>query len=155
VATPKRTLILNDLVTTMQSITVANGYNSTVAKVTRAPRAWTEVAPPDRPFIAVVAGPERPRELPGQYRVELDVLLHCLVEAATEEAKITAINNLRNDIRKAINVDQTRGANPDVAGDRNAVMTNIAAIEIEDIADQTQGHISMLLTCVYMEGRSE
>lgn len=151
-ATPKRTLILADLVSTLQAITVAGGFLTTVARVERAPKTWQQVTGSQRPWISVVAGQERPREQPGQYRIEFDVDLHCLVQASAEASKILAINNLRHDIRRAINLDQTRGANPDVVGDRNATMTNIRLYEIEDVEDATEGYLGVGLTVVYMEG---
>ena len=57
--TPARKLILSNLQTTFESITVANGYKTTVVKVQALARGYADVKTGERPFIGYVPQAEQ------------------------------------------------------------------------------------------------
>ncbi len=156
-ATPKRTLVVQNLKTTLEGITVAGGYNLTVAEVEISPEIAdvTQHQPARRPYIAIVEQNERPVEFPGHTRSEVDIDLIGYVNASSSSNATFEANKLRNDIRKAVFVDVRRGDNPDVAGDKNAINTRLRAIDAAHDGNQKHGIIVVGLTIVIIEGFTE
>lgn len=112
-ATPPRRVILTDLTTALEGITVAGGYKSTVKKVerVRSAKAWEEVQVADRPYIGIIAGDEvyRSEHVGPYYLVDFEITLACYVTASTGDGLSTALNDLLDDIINRVSVDRTRG----------------------------------------------
>lgn len=104
--------IIDNIVTTLGTITVANGYNNDIVTVTREPNDWTTLNPGKCPAAMVLwSYDERERgETPmsGQHLLsELHVVMRGVVYAKSgiEEA----LNAFEEDIEKAMCVDDSRG----------------------------------------------
>lgn len=112
-ATPPRRTILTNLTTTLQGITAAAGYKTTVVKVerVRSAKVWEEVQASDRPYIGIVPQDERFRSehVGPYYQIEFTIALVCYVTAATADARASAMADLIDDIIHRVSVDRSRG----------------------------------------------
>lgn len=142
-ATSQRQAILQDVEASLRAIIAGNpvappglppgAFKTTVALATRIPRTWspTTVAPSDTPFIGILSGTDRITYLPGnEMWRDWDMHLICLVDGATGEDKLQAIDSLEDDITAALSADTTRSG--------NAVRTNIVAVDRDDLAEANQ-----------------
>lgn len=110
--TVKRELILQNIETVLQSITIANGYSNafTAATVQR----WNVNSQPStaRPFLVVSAGQESITEGPGTYySAKLSVIIDVFSCQLSDDPQPTdaILNSLIADINKALLADITRG----------------------------------------------
>jgi len=111
-ASPPRQLILDNVKTVFETISIANGYKTNVALVEKVIRDWQDVGPGDRPWIGFM--PQL--QLFEQYsfanlRVTLPILIAAHVMADTEALADTAITDIEDDIIAALGLDTTRGGN--------------------------------------------
>ena len=112
-ADPARQLILANIDTVLQTITVANGYKSTVVTVSRAIKGWSEVGVSLMPFIGFAPiGRSSATYKPNGY---LDVIMPVTIIGHTNSlsgaTKTEDLSALQDDIIAALNVDTTRGNN--------------------------------------------
>ena len=101
--------ILDNIVTTLQSITVIGGYNCDVAEVVRDDMAWSDWGGNELyPKICLVDMEETSKPEMG-YHVEnyyWQIGIHLFYKG--DDARLT-IDELMEDVRKAMFVDLTRG----------------------------------------------
>ena len=142
-STPSRKLIIDNLKTTLESITVANGYKSTVNTVEVLAKTWLQVSEVVRPWLGIVPQETQYEHLPaGRVRSVLKISIIGHVANGTYEEKRTRLSDLLDDVWGAVNVDLTRGA--------NAVNTMITASETDEGAPEAEGTIVIDLNVVYM-----
>ncbi len=106
--TPNRSSIATNLLTTLEGITIANGYNTDIIKAEGVLRAWDD--PLKKPWIGFLLG-----LTPFGYQkgdriratMSLTIASHIAVPGAV--AKSLALSNLDDDIIAAVNLDTTRG----------------------------------------------
>jgi hypothetical protein len=109
-STSRKESILENIKTTLETITVANKYNNTIASVQR----WNKKGNDIRlvPTIVINAGPESKEPGPDpQTTCKLSVNLDVWTrqdDDATENSD-TVLNSLDLDIEKALMADYTRG----------------------------------------------
>jgi len=104
--TPNSTSIVNYLVTQLGTITVAGGYKTTVAEVTRYGRNPDEA--PRRPSLDVHKGPVDYTYVHGnQLRCTMAVHVFGHVYGDTEAARLIAVENLLDDCIAALFSDPT------------------------------------------------
>jgi hypothetical protein len=109
-ATPNSTEIVNDLVTALSAISVAGGYKTDVETVSRTVKTWDEAT--QRPEIGVGKQPVIYEPYaPNCLRCTMQVSLVAHILNATEAGRLTAVENLLDDIIKAIYTDHTRSSN--------------------------------------------
>lgn len=103
----KREQIVANVVTTLAAVAKANGYNYDLAgKVSRVLKHWQECG--EYPQVFVVDGTER-KEYGNNVMVEC--FLEVIVRGYEHDAEDASakINNLLQDVEKALCVDHTRG----------------------------------------------
>lgn len=109
--------ILDNIVTTLQGVTAANGYNRTIRAVSRSAKSLMEAA---RDMVFVGASRvEYPTSLEPNSSALLTVMLDCVAEDMDNLPK--AVDDLASDVVKALGVDVTRGT--------LAIDTNVISIE--------------------------
>lgn len=109
-ATPNSTGIINDLITALEAITTAGGYKTDVEKVTRTVKTWDEAT--QRPEIGVGKGAVQYRyEYANCIRCTMRVTLGAHILAADAETRLTAVENILDDIIAAVHDDYTRSGN--------------------------------------------
>jgi len=112
-ASPSKNLIMSDLISALEGITVANGYKSNVQAVLRTVQDYDSV----RTGTGCPAITLKRSNCAYEYRscdhidatLTVDLLVH--VDGSTDAARYTAIDNLEDDIIAAVSVDITRGGN--------------------------------------------
>lgn len=124
-ATPARKLILDNLKTVLEAITVGGGYKSTVARVEPLVRDAADVDKALRPYLCFIAGRTRYAHLPGgNVRAVMTVHIVGHVAGSSDSDAAAKLSNLEDDVWKALNTDTTRGG--------NAVMTTITESETDE-----------------------
>lgn len=112
-----RETILENIKTTLEGITVANGYVNTIASVQRWKQSGNLTV--DIPCIFISAGPEEKLQSLEQsnnavqscnFTVNIEVWTRH-DEAVVEGSTDTVLNSLLGDVEKALLVDHTRGGN--------------------------------------------
>jgi hypothetical protein len=118
-ADPSYNLILQNILTTLSGISIADGYKTDVATVYGSVEDWEAAHETGVfPWLGVMSGLVRSEYQPGQMmRVAMTVSIVAHVMAGTLPEKITLIGNLQDDIIAAMHQDITRGG--------NAVMTTL------------------------------
>lgn len=117
--TPARTSILADIAATLATITVANGYKSTVAQVDRYLRDYDDVDASDKPWLGFFPGPERAEHRFGgciTMTLPVTIVGHVSVastgaETVDQTARTVALSNLQDDVIAALSADIRRGGN--------------------------------------------
>ena len=143
--TISRRLILDNLKTTLEGIDGTGNYSSTVDHVHRHMRTFNEVIG-DRPVICIVPMEEEYEHNPGQQiRVIFSVELLCFISAASEDARINALNDLLDDLFIALYADPTRGG---YAHETQIVST--ITDEADAVADYGQQAMRVALQIWYM-----
>jgi len=142
-ATPVRKLIIDDIKTTLETITTGNGYKSTASTVEVMAKSWLQVNEAIRPWLGIVPGSTKYEHLPNRL-VRAIFQLHIIVHVAngTLEQKRESLNNFEDDIWAALNVDTTRGL--------NAVSTTIIETETDEGAPETEGTMVITADVVFM-----
>ena len=142
-AVPSRKLIIDNLKTTLESISISGGYKSDVTKVEVLAKTWLQVSAVIRPWLGIVPQETAYEHLPaGRVRsiFHIDIIGH--VSNGSYEEKRTRLADLLDDVWGAVNVDLTRGA--------NAVNTMITTSETDEGAPEAEGTIVISLDVVYM-----
>ena len=102
-ATPARKLILSNLQTTFESITVANGYKTTVVKVQALARGYADVKTGERPFIGYVPQAEQVEYQPfNRIRCTLNVSVIGHVSGNSQSDRSAKLNDLIDDLIAAL-----------------------------------------------------
>ena len=104
-ATPSRKLIVDNQKTTLESITVANGYKSTVSKVEVLAKTWLQVSEVIRPWLGIVPQETTYQHLPaGRVRsvLHIDIIGH--VSNGTYAEKRDRLADLLDDVWGALNL---------------------------------------------------
>ena len=117
-ADPTKTLIVENLQTALQNITVANGYHRNVRTVSRLAKELSD-AQGDAIFIAACREKKVPMSTTLRTEVTLTVMLAAIVYEQGDLAQ--AIDEIATDIEKAISVDESRGS--------KATSTNFVSVE--------------------------
>lgn len=108
--TPHKTTILANVKTTLEGITVANGYKSTVVTVEQEIKDWQSIGISQRPWIGFRPTRETfEPEGPHYIRVKMGLYIGAHVNASTEALVDAAIVNLQDDIIAAMYSDPTLG----------------------------------------------
>lgn len=105
-----RERILANIKTTLEGVTVAGGYNNTLASVQRWKQSGNTFE--EVPCVIVAAGPEQENEEPNpNVTCRLTVFLGIWTRQAESDpaASDTVLNSILGDIKKALRVDVTRG----------------------------------------------
>jgi hypothetical protein len=138
-ATPARRLILQDLKTTLESITVANGYKNTVKKVEAVAKGFADTVVGDKPWIGIYPQQEMFQfEHGGMIRVVSTLLVMVHIAGATVDSRSDVLNDFLDDIIAAMNVDTTRGG--------NAVMTTVNSVQTDEGDPDAYGNGSMIVS---------
>lgn len=110
--TPNRQLIIDNIKTTLESITVANGYKTTVHTVEILVENWETVGGNERPWIGFKPNSQTIETMPfNTMRARLPFSLVAHVNTASKALTKTALDNLHDDIIAALLSDITRGGN--------------------------------------------
>jgi len=137
-ATPRRSLLLSDIGTTLATITTGNGYKTTVSTVEAVGKDWADVKPGQKPWIGYVPTAESLEYLPGGViRSTLPVTLVCHVSGTTQSDRATKLNDLLDDVIAVLAVDTTR--------DSNAISTTIKTVETDEGSPDAIGDGSMVV----------
>ena len=142
-ATPSRKLIIDNLKTVLESITVGNGYKSTIKTVEVLAKTWLQTPEVVRPWLGIVPQETTYQHLPaGRVRsiLKIDIIGH--VANGSYAQKRERLANLLDDIFAAVNVDTTR--------DGNAISTTVVRSETDEGAPEAEGTIVVGLDVVYM-----
>lgn len=135
--------ITSNVKTTLEAISIANGFNTDVTTVETLLKIYDEVPPSIRPWIGILPEIERAEYLPGQIRMVLPFNLLGYTFAATnvESDKLDDINDLHDDIIEAMNADQTRGG--------NAVATTLTEAETNEDQEGQDGVVRLTFEVAY------
>ncbi len=149
--TPARQNILDDLQTTFEGITIANGYKSTVVTVEPVIRDWgdPECNADNRPWIGFMPENQTFEHYAfGQLRVTLPIIIIAHINASTKALALIALDNLDDDLIAATMADQTRNS--------NATMTTLVSSRDDtgdpDVIhgrDAVSGTLEMKLNIIY------
>lgn len=154
-STPARQAILDNIETTLQSITVANGYDVTVDTVEREVKEWDSVGAGSLPWLGFMPEAERLEYQPGGVmRVTLPVAVVGHVNATTASDRCDKLSDLIDATVAALSADTTRGA--------NATMTTVLDVATDEgdpdaLPDSRGGSGSFVMRTeiVYMRTTSE
>jgi hypothetical protein len=104
---------MENIATVLATITVANGYKTTVTTVERNLKGWDRIGVQGMPWIGLHVESEdfEHHACSNVIRAQLRVAIVAHINAATQALRATGIANLQDDIIAAMNVDQTRGGN--------------------------------------------
>lgn len=138
--TPNRTSILLNVNTVLNTITVANGYKTTVALVEKYLRGRDDVPVGSRPYLGFGAARETPEHEPCNqiyFRMPLVVIGH--VSSADWTTRSAALNNLIDDTIAAMENDTTRGG--------YAISSKVTGVETDE-ADPDADNVLDGGTCI-------
>ncbi|MGE0267888.1 MAG: hypothetical protein AB7S78_05495 [Candidatus Omnitrophota bacterium] len=144
-----RERILANIKTTLELITVANGYINTIASVQR----WDKRGNPLRqvPCIVVNAGQEEKQMTPNPYfTCRLSVYLDVWIRQDEADATATDVilSGILGDIEKALMIDNTRGG--------FAIDTNIKSnVPFETVEGQPHAGLTIELEILYQHTQSD
>jgi len=97
-----RDTVIGNLVTALQAITAANGYHTTVKKVSKGALAQ-DVVSENCPFIAVIQGDEKILVHDATHvRFAMDIGVVAYLKGYTSSGMSVTINNLADDIKRLI-----------------------------------------------------
>jgi len=143
-----REKILENLKTTFETISVANGYNLDVAKVSRDIVHPNRLSDSDIPAIFITGVRAIPAHMSYQkIRTQLLPVVTFYVSAATNEVAATLLEKLIQDIRKVLYVDITRGGNAETS------LAGETRVDKGMLAPMAGGEID--LEIFYRHGRDE
>lgn len=110
-ATPARITWLQSIVTALDAISSGSGYHTASVSVERVYKTWDDLSPSQVPYIGILPI-ENTLEYHGGRRIEQTsrVNLYCFVGGTTPTTRTTALENLLDDIIKALGADTTHGA---------------------------------------------
>lgn len=146
---PNKLAILQDMVATLGTISVANGYRTDVRRVEHGIRLWDEVQANQRPYLGVAPISWRyGNEMNGVYDVELIVKIAGSVNADPGLEVAQLLDALEDDVIGALHVDVTRGANALDPARRNATSTIMRSGESDEADPKRRAHGTFLLEAV-------
>lgn len=126
-ASSKRKLILDNIATVLATIATGSGYNFTIGQVQRGLKAYTEVPEDKFPSLFIVGGDEDRRDETNLgFLSDMDVHIVGYVKGADAADAVQLeqyVDNLIEDVTKALYVDHTRGG--------NAVYTEVQKVEAD------------------------
>jgi hypothetical protein len=132
----RRQAILDDIATTLATITVANGYRTTVDTVERVLRQWDDIKPGARPWLGFGPNPEAPDVVvhspSNRLDVRMEVLIAGCVEAESGAARTAAVSDLVDDVIGALYADIRR--------DGNAISTMMIDLASDEIHPDSHVH---------------
>tara|TARA_R110000824_G_scaffold55027_5_gene151630 strand:+ start:10485 stop:10940 length:456 start_codon:yes stop_codon:yes gene_type:complete len=136
--TPARKTILDDIGTTLATITTGNGYKTTVLTVEAVGKGWGDVGAGAKPWLGYVPNQERLEYFPGgSIKAILNLSILCHVDGSTQSARSTSLNNLLDDIIKALAVDTSRSG--------NAISTTLTTVSTDEGSPDANGFGSMVI----------
>ncbi|MBI5872989.1 MAG: hypothetical protein HZB36_02465 [Candidatus Omnitrophica bacterium] len=141
--------ILTNLVTTLEAVKAANGYDNTIASVQRYKQRGNSTV--QVPCIIITAGIEDENPSPNplttcKLTVHLDIWMR--QDETDTTATDTVLNSLLGDIKKALAVDITRGG--------YAIDTNIlSTIPFDTVEGQSACGLIMSLEVVYRHQQTD
>ncbi len=144
-----RERILANIKTTLEEITIANGYVNTIASVQR----WDKRGNPLRqvPCIVVNAGQEEKQMSPNPYfTCRLSAYLDVWIRQDEADATATDVilSGILGDIEKALMIDNTRGG--------FAIDTNIKSnVPFETVEGQPHAGLTIELEVLYQHTQSD
>jgi hypothetical protein len=147
--TPARKLILDNVGTTLATITTGNGYKTTVATVEALGKSWGDVGSGAKPWIGYVPNQERLEYFPGgSIRAILSMTIICHINGSTQSARSTTLNNLLDDIIAVLAVDTRRGG--------SAICTTVTSVDTDEGSPDANGFGSMAINveCPYLRTSS-
>jgi hypothetical protein len=144
-----RESILQNLKTTLEGISTANGYDNDIAGVQRWRQSGNSLL--NVPCIVINAGPEEKEPVPNPFTtckltVYLDVWMR--QDAADLQATDTLLNSLLGDVEKALMQDISRGG---FAKDTN-IKSNVL---FETLEGQPQAGIIVELEIIYQHKQND
>ncbi|HYF53117.1 MAG TPA: hypothetical protein VEA41_02535 [Salinarimonas sp.] len=144
-ANSNRKRILDNIASTLAAVTTGGGYNFTIGEAKRGLKAFDSV-PADKFPVCYVAGADEVRTnvTNTQFRSDLRVSVVGYVKAANaadDEALEQRLDNLIEDITKALMVDITRGG--------YATLTEIVEVDTDKGAWQPFAGVEMVVRCQY------
>lgn len=129
--TPRRSDILSNVQSVLSGITTGNGYKTTVHTVGAVVKEWASVGAQELPWVGVKPGKETFEHQPfGVLIVTLPIEIVCIVAAANDTARYSALGNLIDDVIAALSADTTRGG--------YAISTSLAEDETDEGDPDTQ-----------------
>lgn len=137
-ATPTRRLVLQNIKTALETISIGNGYKTNVDTVEALGKSWAGVKPGEKPWLGIVPQRESLKFEYSNIRVVLSVLIIGHVAGSTQDDRSSKLNDLLDDIIASINTDTTR--------DNNAISTTISTVETDEGAPDGDGDGSMVVT---------
>ena len=142
-ATPSRELIVDNIKTALEGITVAGGYKSTVSTVEIQAKSWLQVPEGIRPWIGIVPLATRYAYNPGDLvRSTFKIDLIANVQAGTGAEKRERLCDLEDDIWAALQADTTRN--------NNAISTSLVETETDEGDPESDGTMVISLEVDYM-----
>ena len=144
-----RERILANIKTTLEAITIVNGYVNTIASVQR----WDKRGNPLRqvPCIVVNAGQEEKQMSPNPYfTCRLSIYLDIWIRQDEADATATDVilSGILGDIEKALMIDNTRGG--------FAIDTNIKSnVPFETVEGQPHAGLTIELEVLYQHTQSD
>ena len=137
--TPRRRSILSNIGTTLNTISVANGYKTNVATVEAVGKSWGDMGTGEKPWVGYAPGRETLEYFPfNDIKVALSVTLICHISASTQAARSSQLNDLLDDVIAVLSVDTTRGG--------AAISTTVNTVETDEGSPDANGYGSMLIT---------
>ena len=128
-----RELLLDNLVTALTSIDGSGDFKTTVSKVERRFREWSDVGIGEMPWLGYKTGVSEAEHQPNSFiRVRLPVTVIGHVNVADPELTEAALSDLEDDVIAAVNLDTTRGG--------NAVQTTWLGSEADENHPDRQDH---------------
>tara|TARA_R100000808_G_scaffold14529_1_gene34233 strand:- start:6438 stop:6908 length:471 start_codon:yes stop_codon:yes gene_type:complete len=112
-ATPVRELILDNINTVLNTISIANGYKTDVTTVERALVSWGDIGSAQMPWVGFAPIGQSSVEYKPNHllHVRLPVTVVGHVSVRSGAAKTEALAALEDDVIAVINADTTRGGN--------------------------------------------
>ena len=139
--TPTRKSILDNVSTTLQTITTGNGFKTTVETVEAVGKGFGESGSGAKPFIGFYPDSESFAYFPGnEIEVSLTIGLICHIAGASQSARSSSLNDLLDDIIAVLSSDTTRGG--------KAIATTVTTVVTDEGSPDANGFGSMLITCV-------
>lgn len=112
-ATPVRELILDNINTVLNTISIANGYKTDVTTVERTLVSWGDIGSAQMPWVGFAPIGQSSVEYKPNHllHVRLPVTVVGHVSVRSGAAKTEALAALEDDVIAVINADTTRGGN--------------------------------------------
>jgi hypothetical protein len=144
-ANSRRKRIIDNVISTLAAVTTGGGYNFTIGQAARGFKNFNAIAEDLFPVVyAAGADEKRVNMTNGEFRSDLMISLVGYVrvaDAANTEALEQAIDNLIEDITKALMVDTTRGG--------FSTLTEIGEIDTDKGAFSPYASVELVVRCQY------